>query len=302
MLVVPTSRIILLKNPIEIDYMNELTFSSKQSQFNYFYNLPKIECNEATYQRKDGVVRFPTDPHMEGIIYDDLIQYNYCMYQNDKWSNKWFYAFVKNVTFDNPGMSYITLETDVWQSWCFDITFKNSFIEREHVNDDTLGLHTIPEGLELGEYIVNDHTHEDYNTDTTVIMGTTIDPNDKVYYGGATYTGIPSCLRYYRYDNIGSGANPDQNTLMYAIKQLQEGYGESINTVFVAPKWICGGNTSNIPVTPTNTVPYQNIFIQRMTALDTYVPRNKKLLTFPYCYKVKQLLIDKKYGMIHNLE
>lgn len=284
MLIVPSSRIILLKNPIEIDYSNELTFSSKEAQYNYFYNLPKLECENATYQRKDEVVRFPTDPTLEGTTYDDLIEYNYCMYQNDKWSNKWFYAFVKKVTFDNPGMSYIELETDVWQSWCFDITFKNSFIEREHVNDDTLGLHTIPEGLETGEYIVNFHESETYNTNLTAIMGTTIDPNDKVYYGGATYTGIPSALRYYRYDNIGSGLNPESNTLMYAIKQLQKGHADSINTIFLAPKWLCGGNTENIPVAPSNNVPYQNIFIQRMTALDTYVPVNKKLLCFPYCY------------------
>ena len=89
MLVVPTSRIILLKNPIEMDYNHELTFISRQAQFNYFYNLPKIECDNATYQRKDNVIRFPTN-EQTNIDYDDLIQYNYCMYQNDKWSNKWF--------------------------------------------------------------------------------------------------------------------------------------------------------------------------------------------------------------------
>ena len=53
-------------------------------------------------------------------------------------------------------MSYVEIETDVWQSWMFDITFKNSFIEREHVNDDTFGLHTVPEGLDTGEYIINE--------------------------------------------------------------------------------------------------------------------------------------------------
>jgi hypothetical protein len=75
MLVVPTSRIILLKNPIEMDYNHELTFTSKEAQFNYFYNLPKIECEKATYQRKDNVIRFPTDPNMQDVTYDDLIQY-----------------------------------------------------------------------------------------------------------------------------------------------------------------------------------------------------------------------------------
>ena len=39
MLIVPTSRIILLKNPIEIDYNNELTFNSREAQYNYFYKF-----------------------------------------------------------------------------------------------------------------------------------------------------------------------------------------------------------------------------------------------------------------------
>ena len=71
MLIVPTSRIILLKNPIEIDYENELTFASRQAQYDYFYNLPKLECENATYQRKDEVVRFPTNDNTN--IYMKLI-------------------------------------------------------------------------------------------------------------------------------------------------------------------------------------------------------------------------------------
>ena len=46
---------------------------------------------------------------------------------------------------------------DLWFVW-FDITFKQCFVEREHVNDDTFGKHTVPEGLEYGEYIVNTKT------------------------------------------------------------------------------------------------------------------------------------------------
>ena len=153
MLIVPTSRIILLKNPIEIDYENELTFASRQAQYDYFYNLPKLECENATYQRKDEVVRFPTNGNTN-ITFEDLLEYNYCMYQNNAFDNKWFYAFVKKVTFDNPGMSYVELETDVFQTWYFDITFKNSFIERENVNNDSVGIHNIFEGLESGGYII----------------------------------------------------------------------------------------------------------------------------------------------------
>lgn len=314
MIVVPTSRIILLKNPIEIDYSNELTFASKQAQFNYFYNLPKIECDEATYQRKDDVVRFPTDPKMEGITYDDLIQYNYCMYQNDKWSDKWFYAFVKSVTFDNPGMSYVELETDVWQSWCFDITFKNSFIEREHVNNDTIGAHTIPENLETGEYISKLVSTTSFGTAHPVMMVTEYckltlggtDPYDmedtnKLKYGGGTLGGI-----YQGCEFLLCGDDKAVMDLIAAYDQASK--KDAIVGLFMAPDSLTGypsgsgsgtwyytqhsgglaygpflylneyaGYTSNMGKFSVSK-PYNNI--------DGVTPKNNKLYTYPFIYMI----------------
>ena len=310
MLVIPTSRIILLKNPIEIDYMNELTFSSRQAQYNYFYNLPKLECDNATYQRKDEVVRFPTDPNMEGITYDDLIQYNYCMYQNDKWSDKWFYAFVKEVTFDNTGMSYVSLETDVWQSWMFDITFKNSFVEREHVNSDNVGEHTIPEGLETGEYIIDnkikkagyDSSHICFILATTMYpfiqnTGTAQEPHWELVGGNATngniYNSNLSGVEYWWYTNTTNGIEKLRNTIQ---AYCNSGQKEGIYMLFTCPdscfeKVLEVQNEGywgyvkqkqgsyNLAWADVNTNP-----ISKATTLNGYTPKNKKLLTYPYCY------------------
>lgn len=75
------------------------------------------------------------------------------MYQNNNYSNKWFYAFITNMQYENNGTTLISITTDVWQTWQFDITWKQSFIEREmiDVQDDIPGANLIPEGLELGE-------------------------------------------------------------------------------------------------------------------------------------------------------
>jgi hypothetical protein len=151
MVVTPNSRIRLLKSPIELDEKNQLTFSSEQNQRNYFLSLPYLEYDNCSYQRKEGVIRYQTEPN--GITYEDLLEYNYCMYQNEHYSNKWFYAFITEVKYVNDGMTEIKLETDVMQSWKFEINYKASFVEREHVNDDTIGAHTIPENFELGEYV-----------------------------------------------------------------------------------------------------------------------------------------------------
>ena len=284
MVVAPTSRIILLKNPIEIDYMNELTFSNATAQYNYFYNLPKLECENATYQRKDEVVRFPTDPEMEGITYDDLIQYNYCMYQNNKWSNKWFYAFVKEVIYDNNGMSYISLETDVWQTWMFDITFKPSFIEREHVNSDGYGEHTIPEGLETGEYITAYSFDSSAIGTSHVVMGTTISPIDGTSaVTGGVYGGIYSGVKYYVFETY-----TDLNNALNRI--AGNGNSNSIVSLFYCPDWITGYNTGSfdsngikiVPNTSDVSVSSGLTIPLHPTAIDGYTPKNKKLFTHPY--------------------
>lgn len=77
------------------------------------------------------------------------------MYQNENYGNKWFYAFITKMEYDNDYMTNISIETDVYQTWQFDIIFKKCFVEREHVEDDTIGKHTVPESLEHGEYIID---------------------------------------------------------------------------------------------------------------------------------------------------
>ena len=88
------------------------------------------------------MIRYATG---DNLRFEDLLGYNYCMYKNDSYKDKWFYAFITDIKYVNDGMSEVTIETDTFQTWQFDIVYMNSFIEREHVGDDTIGLHTLPE-------------------------------------------------------------------------------------------------------------------------------------------------------------
>lgn len=127
MVVTPNSNIRLVKVPLTINNKNQLTFESKEAQFEYFNSLPFIEMKDTSYHRKDGTIRY------DGL-FDDLIGYNYCMYQNESYSDKWFYAFITKMTYQNNSLTYIEIATDVWQTWQFDIQFKESFIEREMID------------------------------------------------------------------------------------------------------------------------------------------------------------------------
>lgn len=175
MAVTPQTTIRLLKVPIEIDNKNQITFANEQAQRQYFLSLPHLEIDEVSYQRKDNIIYFP-----EHI--DNLLEYNYVMYLNENYTNKWFYAFIENMEYETDYNTAIKIATDVFQTWQFDLTFKKSFVEREHVNvsDDVVGRHTVPENLETGEYICNEHykdpTFDDYMEDLCFIMASTSEP------------------------------------------------------------------------------------------------------------------------------
>ena len=55
------------------------------------------------------------------------------MYQNTHYSSKWFYAFILGMEYVNDNMTRIIITTDPYQTWQFDITFMQSFVEREMI-------------------------------------------------------------------------------------------------------------------------------------------------------------------------
>lgn len=127
MVITPNSEIRLLKVPLSLDNKNQLTFENATAQYNYFSGLGYLELENASYQRKDNVIRYP-----EHI--DTILNYNYVMYKNTNYSNKWFYAFISSMRYVNDNMTEISIITDVFQTWQFDINFKSCFVEREMIN------------------------------------------------------------------------------------------------------------------------------------------------------------------------
>lgn len=272
------TKVYLLDVPLEKDYKNTLYFDNATSQYNYFYGKRVKTYTDFTYQRKDKFIRVPDD-------YDDIKNCNYVMYQNTGKTNKWYYAFIEKMEYVSDGRTDIYISTDVMQTYAFDYEIKPSFIEREHVDDDTLGLHTLPENLELGEYTSTSSLIDSYNDDLCIIMGTTVDPVAAQNTAGGIYTGIPSGICYFRYDQVGNRTSTDNvNDLNGAINYLNTaGRIEGLQSLFLAPKWLVP-MVAPPYVAPNNSVQTQTLGISRISSLDGYEPHNKKLLTFPYCY------------------
>ena len=168
----PQSNITLVKCKLESDLKNTFTFSSLANQTTYFNGLTKkvIGSNNYAYVRKDNSIDVD-----EPI--DSIIQYNYLYYTNTGFSNKRFYCFIDRMEYINENTTRIYFHTDVFQTWYFQLEWNRCFVEREHVNNDTIGANTVPEGLETGDFVCNDVID-----DPLTKVDTTIDPSSASSY------------------------------------------------------------------------------------------------------------------------
>lgn len=299
----PEGEIYLCKTPLENDYKNQLTFSNATSQFNYFNSKIFKTFDNYTYIKHDNIIKV-------GVNIDEIINCNYLFYKNVGFTNKWYYCFITNMEYVNENCTSISFETDVWQTYQFDINYKPCFVEREHVNDDTVGAHTIPENLDTGEYVIDkvtkkagyDTAHVCFILATTMYpfitnTGTEQAPHWELSGGNATngniYNSNLSGVEYWWYANTTNGIQKLRNTIQ---AYCNSGQKEGIYMLFTCPdncfeKVLEVQNEGywgyvkqkqgsyNIAWGDANTDD-----ILRATTLNGYTPRNKKLLTYPYCY------------------
>lgn len=221
MAITPQTDIRLLKVSFGLDNKNQLTFTSKEAQTNYFLGLEYTETERTSYQRKDNLIRYPA--HI-----DSIINYNYVMYKNSNYTDKWFYAFINKMEYVNDNMTYIYIQTDVFQTWQFNLLYKECFIEREHVNDDTIGKNTVPEGLETGEYIIDYSTSMDNMSDLRYVIQVsepTSDTSEKTL--ATNFGGIYMAGGAYVCSNI--------NQLISIVQGYQNGKEDAILNVYIVP-------------------------------------------------------------------
>ena len=284
--VTPDSSIRILKCPIRLDDRNQLTFSTLQSQTDYFLSLPYLYDNNLSYIRKDGVLRASTTASGQNqLTYEDFLDYNYCMYKNTHYEDKWFYAYISDVKYINDGCCELSLETDVYQTWMFDLSFKDSFIEREHVNNDTVGLHTVPENVEMGEYIENNWDYISELDDYAYMLCATTDPDGAMTTYATNMGGIPYNGKVYYCSSL--------QGLVNIINSYRSGtdYTKNIYAVYMIPA-IATVNTQTEAYEGSAYPMAYTYEYNKPSTLNGYTPKNNKLLTFPYEY----LLVSNNNG------
>lgn len=277
--ITPNSDIILLKCPLEIDSLHQISFATTTAQYNYFHGLPKLEMINATYQRKEERMYF------EGA-FDTCLLYNYCMYQNTSYSNKWFYAFVTDWRYENNNCCSCRLVTDVYQTWIFDVTFNRSFVERwmPARNQDTIGRFTYPEDLELGDYVSNDAQEVSELKTQNLVLGTTLKPSDLSVAVNGVYQNIPTGCAYYTFPVSATGIGDCQEVLQALTDTTRQ---DAVTSLFLAPSVLCSSTNESGYARITNSytpTTYTETLSTLVSGLDGYTPKNNKLYTYPYYF------------------
>lgn len=295
MTVTPQGEVHLIQTPLINDYKNSFDFrgnsASQRSYFNSLAISSGKSYNEYTYIKKDNVIR--VDDNI-----DNLINYNYLFYTNVGFTTKTYYCFITRMEYLNENCTAVYFETDFLQTYLFDFTLKQSFVEREHVADDTVGLHTQPEGLELGEYvgIQAPNTYLDNPDDFVICMavsdfpsGVDTFPDTKLYnrlYSGLYYLifeepdDCTKAIEKYTTDNKVEAIYsifmiPSLSVNFNSVDTMWNIDGEYINVTYLGMKSDLEAGNDTI----------ETILLEKPTTLaGNYTPKNNKLLTYPFSF------------------
>ena len=305
----PSGKVRIGRVPFDNSYRHTMTFSNVQAQTEFFSSCctQAFEKDTYTYIRMNNSIRVQFNA-------ESLYTYDYVMYQNSNYGNKWFYAFIVGVNYINENTTELVLELDVMQTWYFDYTLVQGFVEREHVNNDAVGANLNPEPeMPFNLICQNKYTDPDFHdvyavvqTNATPHYGgdTPIDPdgvpNGNEPVSGGLYSNCLSGCAYYAF-------YPDEpqqwDTSLYGFLRdmNRSGSAESISNIFLFPQYFLVGAHPNGDFSGDSANSKDSWKGYRVqTGLDAraaqrthqrpttqgggYVPHNNKLFTYPYCF------------------
>lgn len=281
--VVPNSTVVLLKNiSLTPTYENTVDYDNATDQYNDMYAHKLGQWDRCTYvgkNKQQGTIRLEST---QGLL---MQQATYMMFKNTSYEDKWFYAFVTDVTWVNNVTWEVSFILDVMQTYYFDFTYEKCLIERQHVTDDSIGANLIEENLEIGEYVVEGATHIDEFQNTHTCVATTLNQGGSQWdpestdYPTSVIDGVNYGCKIYKFltkEKFGK-----------FIKQANDdGVTDQIIDIYEVPDFATGdevSQTGSLEISVTHSIsksidkPYSNFANQ-------YVPKNNKLYTYPFKY------------------
>lgn len=296
------SKIILCKDiKLDKDYVNVLSYSVNDMLTLLNSNTNKIaEANDYTFIDRNRKIRV-------AFTYEQCLQANYIAFQNPSYSNKWFFAFIENVEFKGNNNTEITFKVDSWTTFFEDWTKKSCFVVREHVNNDTIGLHTIPEDLNVGQLISDYETMRDEigaESYFWFVIASNYDPSDSTRYAGVgVYGDYPQGSMWFAWlINFNNYATEINQISDWIFNVAQAGQDGNIQSMFALPYQalrLTDVDATTHKVTSGGGRKLSSDFTFAKNTINTfndYTPRNNKLKVYPYSF----LRVSNNVGSVND--
>lgn len=281
----PSTNIYIGSVPFDPSYKNVRYFSSRSEQQAWFASrcTDTFKRGDYTYQRLDNTVVVPYNA-------EQLYGYNYCMFQNANYGSRWFYSFIVDIEYVNERSSRLYLQIDIMQTWFLDVTLPACIVEREHVNDDTIGRHIKDEGFTTGEMVCTYTAYDESSLYT--IVASAVEP-----LADGTYVNCEGDI----YSNVTSGTsltafNMDLDDNRGQFKRFMQGLADNgqqdgISAIYMVPSTVCPGFASKSNgygawVKGDNEPANEKILSWNLgfTTLNGYTPKNNKCYCYPFEY------------------
>lgn len=296
--IAPSTTVTLCKGvPLSKGSEDTFLFSSASAQASKISSYGFATFSNLTYQRNTrNVVRVGMSMGTSGA--NSALRANYLIFNNTAFEGKNIYAFVDAIDYVNNNTIDITFTIDAMQTFMFDYELRQCYVEREHSATDNFGDNLVPE--EFGSFENTIHHKDDYYRFTG--------PLNHKY----------DCVIYYIANKgVYKDTNPDHPHTWYDDPSEYSVAGRYANNVYIAatasimPATTAangidveieriislGGTIINIQMIPheiiaatdggTGIVKTGGQFLQNNSFVqngETFYPRNKKLLSYPFCY------------------
>ena len=300
------SKIIVAKNiKMDRELKNVLDYTPQQ-----LLNLMSDENHLVASDNYYSFIRTETGLIQTHFNYDQILHANYIAFQNYDYSNKWFFAFIDEVIFKGNNNTEIRFTIDSFSTFNKDLNYGNSYVIREHVNDDTIGANTVPENLETGEPVQEGDTLDvvelramaegDYwlaiETDAYPKGDSYVDSNNPQI---AKFSGVTQFNKLYSGHRIIILKNQGDAS-KFISRMNKDDAIDFIHSLFIVPAGIFGANDlaymfdydgasgenkfEYYLVQISRTVKEIPLNVDKSYSFSGYTPKNNKCKVYPYNY------------------
>ena len=288
----PQSTIYLTTVDFDSTYKHVRRFGSVEAQNQYFLtNRPCKTYTEYLTVRKnlpDGGFRSSVKVG-ENIDVLRLWPVNYIFFQNANHSQKWFYAFITDLIYINENTTEIVFETDVFQTWQFDMKIQPSFVAREHSETDEFFENLAPEKFNIQDFHYNNGVTGGvflkYNDRKWGYLVSATNPRTSSSESkGTTHSGIYQGLYFYFFESV--------NEVNACLSDFENQGTDAVQSISLIPRFNLGNalvdtdgyvNQSTTAASETKNIVYPvNSDGTAGITFEGFTPKNRKLYSSPF--------------------